>query len=227
MNLSHFNLPRWALLLVASGFLLHGLAQAATDGKSPRIKKCRDAAGHWHYGDTADEACARSKVLELNQHGVKTNEVAAPLTEAELKAKAAQAAAEAEAKQRAEEQAASDRQLLANYGHEDDIAMARDRKLADIDAGIQSTEETLASLRAAYARTRAEAADESAGGKKVSAQTQKELLNAENQIRSHEALIAAKQGEKEKIRAKSAAELARYRELKSKPLPAVLAKPAP
>lgn len=227
MNLPHFNLSRWALALVASAFLLHGLAQAATDGKAPRIKKCRDAAGHWHYGDTADEACAQSKVLELNQHGVQTKEVAAPLTEAELKAKAAQAAAEAESKKRAEEQAANDRLLLATYGHEDDIAMARDRKLADIDANIKSTEETLASLRAAYARTRAEAADESAGGKKVSPQTQKELLNAENQIRSHEALIAAKRGEKEKIRAKSADEVARYRELKSKPLPAALAKPAP
>jgi hypothetical protein len=227
MNLPHFNLSRWALTLVASGFLLHGFAQAATEGKSPRIKKCQDAAGHWHYGDTADEACARSKVLELNRHGVRTSEVAAPLTEAELKAKAAQAAAEAEAKKRAEDQAASDRQLLASYGHEDDIAIARDRKIADIDANIKSTEETLSSLRAAYARTRAEAADESAGGKKVTAGTQKELLNAENQIRSHEALIAAKRGEKEKIRAKSATELARYRELKSRPLPAAAAQPAP
>ncbi len=227
MNLSHFNLSRWALTLVASGFLLHGLAQAATEGKSPRIKKCRDAAGHWHYGDTADEACAHSKVLELNRQGVQTKEVAAPLTEAELKAKAAQAAAEAEANKRAEEQAASDRLLLATYGHEDDIAIARDRKIADIDAIIESTAETLASLRAAYARLRAETADESAGGKKVSAQTQKELLNAENQVRSHEALIAAKRGEKEKIRAKSADELARYRELKSRAIPAALAQPAP
>jgi len=221
------NLSRLALTLLASSLILHGLAGAATEGKSPRIKKCQDAAGRWHYGDTADESCARSKVLELNKHGVRTSEIAAPLTELELKMKAVQAAAEAEAKKHTEEQAASDRQLLATYGHEDDIAMARDRKIADIDASIKATEETLSSLRAAYARSRAQAADESAGGKKISAETQKELVNTQNQIRSHEALIAAKHSEKEKIRATSTAELARYRELKSRPLPAATAQPAP
>jgi hypothetical protein len=51
----------------------------------------------------------------------------------------------------------------------------------------------------------------------------KELANAESQIRKHEAMIVAKQTEKEKLRANSVTELARYRELKSQPLPAASA----
>lgn len=202
-------------------------AVAASDSKSGRIKKCQDSAGRWHYGDTADAACARSKVIELSKEGVQTREISAPLTEAELAARAAREAEAALAKKRAEAQAASDRQLLATYGHEDDIALARDRKLADLDATIKTTEETQLSLRAAYARARAQAADETAGGKKMSAETAKELAHAETQVRKHDEIIAAKQAEKEKLREKSVAELARYRELKSQPLPAASALPTP
>ncbi len=210
---------RFVMSVLIGAFAAH-TGMAASDSKSGRIKKCQDSAGRWHYGDTADDSCARSKVIELSKEGVQTREISAPLTEAELVARAAREVEAAAAKKRAEAQAASDRQLLATYGHEDDIALARDRKLADLDATIKTTEETLLSLRAAYARARAQAADESAGGKKVSAETTKELANAESHVRKHEAMIATKQAEKENLRAKSVTELARYRELKSQPLPA-------
>ncbi|HJW80631.1 MAG TPA: hypothetical protein VJ396_00170, partial [Acidiferrobacterales bacterium] len=80
------NLSISALLLV-SLFAATLPASAADDKKGGRIKKCQDAAGKWHYGDSADEDCARSKVIELDTRGIQRKEIAAPLTEAELKAR--------------------------------------------------------------------------------------------------------------------------------------------
>ena len=60
-----------------------GTAHAA--GPSPKIKKCQDAAGRWHYGDTADEECSKSKVIEMTDKGIQTREIAAPLSASELR----------------------------------------------------------------------------------------------------------------------------------------------
>jgi len=77
------NLSIFTLLLV-SLFVAMLPASAADDKKGPRIKKCQDAAGKWHYGDSADEDCARSKVIELDTRGIQRKEIAAPLTEGEV-----------------------------------------------------------------------------------------------------------------------------------------------
>jgi len=75
------NLTIFTLLLVA---VFTATLPAAAAEKSARIKKCQDSAGKWHYGDSADEECARSKVIELDMRGIQRKEIAAPLTAAEL-----------------------------------------------------------------------------------------------------------------------------------------------
>lgn len=192
-------------------------ATAAGDAKSGgRIKKCQDAAGKWHYGDDADDACARSKVIELDTHGIKRKEIAAPLTEAELKAREQNRAEEEKQHKLAEEQKRRDQQLLATYAIEDDIFISRDRKIADIDSQISSSQETVNSLRKSLERVRAQAADEQRGGKQVSPQTAKTLANNEAQVAKHEEYIAKMKKERETTRAQFQADLERFREIKRK-----------
>jgi hypothetical protein len=47
------------------------------------IKKCKDATGRWHYGDTAAEECAKSKITEMSDEGTTKQVIAAPPTEGE------------------------------------------------------------------------------------------------------------------------------------------------
>jgi len=216
----------FALLAVS---LLSSLSVFAADSKGLRIKKCQDAAGKWHYGDRADEECAQSKVIELDRQGVKRKEIAAPLTESELKARNEAKAEEEKAKKQAAEQKRRDEIMLATYAVEADITLTRDRKLADVDNQIRSSEQTLKSLRNSLKRLQTQAADEQRGGKPVSAQTAKTIANNEAQIAKHESLIKKMQQDKEAIRVQFQGELERFRELKSKQVaaPAAASSTAP
>lgn len=203
------------LALLAAGPTL------AADPKGPaRIKKCQDAQGRWHYGDEAADACAQSKVIELDSRGNKRKEIAAPLTEDELKARATEREEAEKAKKAAALQKRRDEQLLATYTVEEDIIMSRDRKLADIDAQVKSGEATLASLQKSLDRVRAQAADEQRGGKPVSEQTAKTIAANESQVAKHQARIDELRAEQERTRIQFQTDLDRFRELKNRSAPA-------
>jgi len=220
------NLSIFTLLLV-SLFAATLPVSAADEKKGPRIKKCQDAAGKWRYGDSADEECARSKVIELDARGIQRKEIAAPLTEAELKAREQNRERDEQARKQIEEQQRRDQQLLATYAIEDDIILTRDRKISDIEAQIRASQETLKSLRTSLARLQAQAAEELRTGKQVTPQTAKTISNNEAQIAKHEAHVEKMKKDQETMRAQYQTELERFRELKRKPLPASPAATAP
>lgn len=181
---------------------------------SPRIKKCQDAHGRWHYGDTADAQCKQSKVVEMNKQGITTKEIPAPLTPKELEQRELNKNTVAAEKKKAEEQARQDQILLATYGHEDDISFVRDRKIADIDGQVKASLQTLTSLGNALKRVQAQAAEEQRGGKPVSEATTKHIANIEAQIAKHQQYVALKKQEEEATRIQAEKDMARYRELK-------------
>ena len=214
------NLTIFTLLLVAV-FAATLPAAAADDKKGARIKKCQDSAGKWHYGDSADEECARSKVIELDMRGIQRKEIAAPLTAAELKAREQNRERDEQARKQIEDQQRRDQQLLATYAIEDDIVLTRDRKISDIEAQIRASQETLKSLRTSLARLQAQAAEEQRTSKQVSPQTAKTISNNETQIAKHEAHVEKMKKDQETMRTQYQTELERFRELKRKPLPAI------
>ncbi len=207
----------WVLALFTVG------AHAET---SATIKKCKDAAGQWHYGDTAAAECAQSKITVMTDEGTTKKVIAAPLTTQELKEREAHQEVEEAEHKKADEQARKDALLLSTYGAEDDIIYIRDRKIAQIETAIKASEDTLKSLRAALTRMEAQAADESKRG--VDKTTTKNIEQTKAQIARHEGVIAEKHQEQEALRKQYAEELQRYRELKkqqsAKPLPAAALK---
>lgn len=191
------------------------LAAAATavEAAAPTvtIKKCQDAAGKWHYGDSAASACANSPIVEMSETGVPRKVVPRPLTADELKASEQQKDDDS----KAVDQAKKDELLLSSYAHEADIVYVRDRKIAQLDASISASQDTLKSLRAALARLETQATEEKRGGKPASEQSTKGLAQTQAQIAKHEAAIVTKQQEKELVREQSAKEVERYRQLKN------------
>jgi len=216
------------VLLLLASMLAAALPAAAADKPGVRIKKCQDAQGRWHYGDDASDACAHSKVIELDTRGIERREIAAPLTAAELKAREQNRAEEEKQQKLAEEQKRHDQQLLATYAIEDDIILTRDRKLSEINGQIRASQDTLDSLRKSFSRVQAQAADEQRTGKAVSPQTAKTIANNEAQIAKHEAYIQSLKKEQDTVRTQFQADLERFRELKGKPAaPVASSAPAP
>jgi hypothetical protein len=206
------------ILLVVVAAL--GLAIPTLTVEAAKIKKCQDAQGKWHYGDQAAEECERSKIIELSGEGIKTKEIRAPATEEELAARELEKAEIEALKKREAEQAKIDRQLLATYGHEDDIIYIRDRKLVQIESTIAAATATLNPLRAALARMEKEAAA-SKEGSQAAKNLKAQVIKTRQQIARHETAMAAKRQEQEAIRAQADADLKRYREIKSKSLTGV------
>lgn len=201
--------------LLALGLLLTAGGVQAAAGKTSSIKKCQDATGKWHYGDTAAEECAKSKVTVITEKGTTKRVIAAPPTEEELKEREAQRESIEAEQARAAEQKRKDALLLSTYGVEEDIIYVRDRKIAQIESSIKASEQTLKPLRAALARMEAQAAEESKDPK-AAAVTAKNIENSRQQIVRHEAVITTKRQEQETLRRQYAEELERYRELKKK-----------
>ncbi|GAB4507466.1 MAG: hypothetical protein Tsb0026_03010 [Sulfuricaulis sp.] len=199
--------------LLTLGLLLSTAAAQAVD--APTIKKCKDATGRWHYGDSAAEECAKSKVTVMTDEGTTKKVIAAPPTEQELKEREAQRETIEAEQTRVQEQKRKDVLLLSTYGVEDDIIYIRDRKIAQVEASIKASEETLKPLRAALTRMEAQAVDESKDAKAAEA-TAKNIELTRSQIARHEGAIAVKRQEQESLRKQYTAELERYRELKKK-----------
>lgn len=208
--------------------LILGVAASAANGAgTTKIKKCQDDQGKWHYGDSAAAECAHSKITVMSKEGVTKKEIAAPPTEAELKARQTQEAEVEEANRRAEEQKKKDQLLLSTYAVEDDIVFVRDRKLAQVESQIKALNGTLESLNKVLARLEKQAADEQKGGQ-LSDETAKHLESTKHQIANREAEIAEKRREQGLIKQEAETELTRYRELKgaAKPVaPAINKKP--
>jgi vacuolar-type H+-ATPase subunit I/STV1 len=203
--------------ILALGLCLPVMGVHAASGTAlgqTTIKKCKDATGQWHYGDSAAEECARSKVTVMSEEGMTKKVIAAPPTEQELKEHEARQEIEAAEKQRAADQVKKDALLLSTYGGEDDIIYIRDRKIAQIESSIKASEETLKNLRAALARMEAQAADESKGNKAADQTTVKNIEQTKKQIARHEGVVADKRKEQEALRKQYADEMQRYREIK-------------
>lgn len=187
---------------------------AAAPAGGGKIKKCQDASGKWHYGDSAAAECAQSKIEVMSEQGIKKKEIAAPPTEAELKDREARRAEEERKKLSEEEQKKKDVLLLSSYGHENDILFVRDRKLAQLESQIKATEGTLKSLNGVLKRLEKQAEDDQKGGKPITDQTKKHLEQTKHQIENRESEIAAKRAEQAQVRRQSEEDLERYRELK-------------
>jgi len=190
------------------------LAVGATHAASPppsdkgKIKKCKDEEGNWHYGDRAADECAQSKIVEMSEKGTKRRVIAAPLTKEELAEQERNKEALAREAKEKKDQAQQDKLLLSTYANEDDINFIRDRKIAQIESQIKATEETLKPMRAALERMEKQS--------DKSPESKQHIERTKAQITRHEAVIAEKRKEQDMLRKKYAAELERYRELRSR-----------
>ncbi len=199
-------------LLTALVLMMLSLPALAAE-KDSKIFKCKDAAGRTHYGSTAAEECARTKVTEMSDQGTTRREVAAPLTEEELKQREERKVDDDRKKIDSDERARRDKILLSTYTSVDELEQFRVRKLTEMEKVISSSETTLNSLRRSLERLESEVAEEQKAGK-PNPKTTKALEQARLQVDRHNQQIEKRRKEVENMRKQFDDDIARYRELK-------------
>lgn len=157
---------------------------------------------------------AHKRIEILNENGMLIKVIEAAKTEKEL-------AAEREAKREqerlaaiAKEQARLDNILLSTYTTERDLLIARDNNLKAIDGIIDISRGNLRLLQDTLAHTRKRAADYERGGKQAPQKLIDEMQQLHEIIEEKKKYIEQKQKEKNKVAARFAKDIARFRKLK-------------
>ncbi|MGI9315912.1 MAG: hypothetical protein ACR2QW_01155 [bacterium] len=161
-----------------------------TVSQAAGIKKCQDADGKWHYGDFADEACAKSVVDQLNESGTKVGEDRPPPTAEEIAEQEALAKLQETENLSAEAQRKKDLEVVRIYGSEETILSTRDRKLASIDNNIDVTRQIKAGTLKDIDKLLK---------MKQTKKVQRQLEERENAVKSYDRVIRHNMSEREKL----------------------------
>ena len=173
------------------------------------VRECGNAVPPEYAQQGHEERSSRGFTKDITGKAKSVEEVKAE--------REAREAAEAEAAKRAAEarkQAEIDRVLLATFSSEDDINMARDGQLANIESQIKITREHIKKLDASLDEMIANAAEQEKRGREISADLRKGIDETRRQIEDEGKFITNRLDEEEKIKAKFETDLARFRELR-------------
>jgi DNA repair exonuclease SbcCD ATPase subunit len=184
-----------------------------TTAVAERVFKWVDSEGQVHYGNRVPPEYANKERKEINEQGrtVKIYEAAMTPDEKE----AAQEAAEREARQKAldEKRAIHDRSLLATYTSEQDMLLARDGRVASIEALLQLTNSRIESMKQRLHSLTEEAASYERSGKPLPHTVETQINNLRSQITRNEGFIQEKEQELEEIGNQFADDISRFIEL--------------
>lgn len=178
------------------------------------IKKWVDENGVTHYGTVVPPKYLDRAHSELNERGIEIRRHDRTLTEQEIERERALEALRAEQQLLLEEQQARDRILLSLYRNEDDLVMARDGKLAQLDGQIRLKHNEIRRLKTRLSEFQAIAATAERSGKQLSDQQRANLDSTQRSIERSYAAILGKEDEKRATREHYDRDLERFRTLR-------------
>lgn len=211
-EVANFRRLRTYVLAAAALLPIESLATIKCWTNRDGIRECSDVMPPEYAQEAHEEKSASGVVLHKHERSKTPEEVAAEREQREAEARAAAAAAAA-----ARKQAAADRVLLQTFSSEDDLILARDGQLANVESQVKITESHLAKLEKSLDQMIGEAADYERRGRKVPAKLSGNIGKVREQIEAQKAFIEEKRSEQGKIRAEFDRDLARFRELRGLP----------
>jgi hypothetical protein len=200
--------------LVAS-LALFSLAAFAADkgGKDKPVYKWTDEKGVVHYGDSIPAQYSKQDRRVLNEQGVEVGRLEAEKTAEQRAADEQRIRATASAKQR-------DQVLLTTYVSEQQIEQLRDQRLDLIEGQVQVTSQYLDTLNTRLDTLQTQAQffkpySSNAGAKPMPDHLAEDLVRTLNEIRVQQRNLASKRKEQNDVRDRFAADISRFRELKT------------
>ncbi len=193
--------------MVMVALMLAGSAQAGS------FKKWVDENGVTHYGTSIPPEYQDRAHSELNTRGIEVKRHDRAKTPEEIERDKALAALRAEQQKLLEEQQARDRILLNLYRNEDDLVMARDGKIAQLDAQIKLTHNEIRRLKTRLSEFQGRAAAAERAGRQLNKRQRDNLDSTQRSIEKSYAIILSKEDEKRSTLEQYDYDLARFRKL--------------
>ena len=203
--------------------ILLGLALSC--GAHATMYKWVDTKGRVHYGDTIPPEYANQGNAQLNNNGEVVKRVDAALTPAQIQARDEAAAKAKKEKAEVVEQQRRDKALLATYTEVEEIDLSMQRNLGQVDVQAKSNELRIKSVKDRWDGLTKQRAGFVQRQKPVPPDLINGIKNAGDEIAHLRNNLAALDKEKAAMRARYAADRARFRELKGLP-PEAAATPA-
>lgn len=197
-------------------FLIAALVLLAASGNAlaSKVYKWVDKDGKVHYTNTPPPEASQQERTVLDEHGNVTATLSAPRTPEELAAERQREAIAAEQERLAKEQAAKDNMLLQTYTTAEEMELARDGRLAALEAQIKVVSGTISSLDVQLAQFNQQAANFTGSGKPVPEPLQKKIDQTRAELLENQKFLFAREAEQDEIREKFAADIARFKELR-------------
>jgi chromosome segregation ATPase len=179
-----------------------------------RVYCCKDARGQQVCGDVLPESCSDRSYRELNKQGATVKQVDAPISAEQRARRDAEARKASEEDRLRQEQRRRDAMLLNTYSSERDIAMARSRRITDIEELLTQLREQQQTLKQRHEKLESDAAR--FAGKPVPAGIQDRLDTNAEDMRLIAGNIAAKERDLVETRRRFDEDLIRFRQLSGK-----------
>ena len=186
-------------------------------GAHATMYKWVDNKGKVHYGDTMPPEYANQGNAQLNDNGQVVKKVDAALTPAQIQARDEAAAKAKKEKAEAVEQQRRDKALLATYTEVEEIDLAMQRNLGQIDVQAQSNELRIKSVKGRWDGLMKQRAGFLQRQKTVPPDLMTDIKNAGDEIAHLRDNLTALDKEKAAMRARYAADKTRFRELQGLP----------
>ena len=178
------------------------------------IKKWVDENGVVHYGTAIPPQYRDQAHSELNKRGIEIKRFERAKTPEEIERDRALAALRAEQQKLLEEQQARDRILLNLYRNEDDLVMARDGKISQIDGQIRLNYAEIRRMKTRLSEFQSVAAASERSGKTLTQRQQANLESTQRSIEQSYAIILSKEDEKRETFSRYKKDLERFRKLR-------------
>lgn len=200
-------LVAWLALCPVAAF------SADKGGKDKPVYKWTDDKGVVHYGDSIPAQYSKQDRRVLNEQGVEVGRLEAEKSEAQRADEEQRIRAATSARQR-------DQVLLTTYVSEQQIEQLRDQRLDLIEGQVQVTSQYLDTLTARLDNLQTQAQffkpySSNAGAKPMPDHLAEDLVRTLNEIRAQQRNLASKRREQSDLRDRFAADISRFRELKS------------
>lgn len=200
--------PMLRIFLLATAVLSLSVANAG------QVYKWVDKDGRTHYTNTPPPEAAQQERQVLDESGRVTETLRAPKTEEEIAAERAREEEAARVAKEAEELAARDRMLLQTYTSIEEMQMARDGRIAALEAQVRVVSGAIGSLESQLAEAEQQAALFRNAGKPVPEPLEKKIANNRKDLLENQKFLMSRLEEQDNIRKKFDAEIERFKELK-------------
>lgn len=177
-----------------------------------KLYKWVDEKGVTHYGETIPPEYAGKDNVQLSDKG-RVIKKAEKASAEELRTKDKNAAQQSAEEKAASEQRRKDNMLLSTFSNENEIDLARDRNLQQVDAVISSIQLQLKSAQQNLEMYQQEAEQRTKAGKTIPDSLQADITETENQVHKLQQDLTKAQQKSAKVRASYESDKVRYREL--------------